>query len=71
MVLISHNHYDHLDKETIVELSELQPNIKYFVPLGLKKTLVKWGAKDIVELDWWQPFQYENVEPSDTRSALV
>ena len=62
IVLVSHNHYDHLDKETIVELSKLQPNIKYFVPLGLESTLKKWGAQNVVELDWWQPFEYGNVE---------
>ncbi|ERL96441.1 putative Zn-dependent hydrolase of beta-lactamase fold [Rhodobacteraceae bacterium HIMB11] len=62
IVLVSHNHYDHLDKETIVELSKLQPNIKYFVPLGLESTLKKWGAQNVVELDWWQSFEYGNVE---------
>ena len=62
VVLISHNHFDHLDEDTVVELSKLQPDIKYFVPLGLASTLKGWGAKDVVELDWWQPFQYENVE---------
>ena len=62
VVLISHNHFDHLDEDTIVELANLQPNIKYFVPLGLASTLEDWGAEDVVELDWWQPFQYENVE---------
>ena len=62
VVLISHNHFDHLDEDTVVELSKLQPDIKYFVPLGLASTLKGWGARDVVELDWWQPFQYENVE---------
>lgn len=62
IVLISHNHFDHLDEDAIVELANLQPNIKYFVPLGLASALKEWGAKDVVELDWWQPFQYENVE---------
>ena len=62
VVLISHNHFDHLDEQTIIELANLQPNIKYFVPLGLAPTLNDWGAEDVVELDWWQPFQYENME---------
>ena len=34
-----------------------KPNIKYFVPLGLESTLKKWGAQNVVELDWWQPFE--------------
>ena len=56
VVLISHNNFDHLDEDTIVELANLQPNIKYLVPLGLASALKEWGAKDVVELDWWQPF---------------
>ena len=62
LVLISHNHYDHLDKETIVQLSKIQPDIKYLVPLGLAITLEEWGAKDVVELDWWQPVQFQGVD---------
>ncbi|NCX07632.1 MAG: MBL fold metallo-hydrolase, partial [Rhodobacteraceae bacterium] len=54
VVLISHNHYDHLDRTSIVDLIAYQPSIKFFVPLGLAKTLRGWGAKDVTELDWWQ-----------------
>ena len=39
IILISHNHYDHLDKHSIVYLLKRQPNIKFFVPLGLSKVL--------------------------------
>lgn len=62
IVLISHNHYDHLDKKTIIALSEQQPDIKYFVPLGLAETLTSWGAQDVVELDWWQLVTHETLE---------
>ena len=53
VVLISHNHYDHLDRASIEDLIAYQPSIKFFVPLGLAKTLMGWGAKDVTELDWW------------------
>ncbi len=65
-VLISHNHYDHLDKTTIQELTKLQPSIKYFVPLGLASTLQSWGAVDVTELDWWQPIKFKSVEIQPT-----
>jgi len=62
IVLISHNHYDHLDKTTIKELINLQPSIKYFVPLGLADILRSWGVRGVTELDWWQPIKFQGVK---------
>jgi len=60
-IIISHNHYDHLDEASIKAL-----NIKtqhFLVPLGLKAQLVAWGvaAAKITELDWWQSIQLGDV----------
>jgi L-ascorbate metabolism protein UlaG (beta-lactamase superfamily) len=52
VVLISHNHYDHLDKSTVKKL--IKKNPVFIVPLGLKKNFTKWGAKEVYELDWWK-----------------
>jgi N-acyl-phosphatidylethanolamine-hydrolysing phospholipase D len=51
VVLISHNHYDHLDKRTIERLGN-KP--KYFVPLGLARWFKKRKIDHLIELDWWQ-----------------
>jgi N-acyl-phosphatidylethanolamine-hydrolysing phospholipase D len=52
-VVISHDHYDHLDAATITRLArEHAPT--FFVPLGLKPWLLDHGARDVVELDWWE-----------------
>jgi len=51
VVLISHNHYDHLDKATIEALGN---GPAYFVPLGLARWLKKRKITHVVELDWWQ-----------------
>ena len=61
-VLISHNHFDHLDHDTILQLKDRVKNI--FVPLGLGETLVSWGIhlEKITELDWWETIQIGNVE---------
>jgi L-ascorbate metabolism protein UlaG (beta-lactamase superfamily) len=53
-VLISHDHYDHLDYPTIVAMRGWK-NV-FIVPLGIGAHLARWGipADRIVELDWWQ-----------------
>ena len=52
-VLISHDHYDHLDVDTIVGLAHSQ-RAPFVVPLGVGAHLRKWGIPDsrIIELDW-------------------
>lgn len=49
--VISHNHYDHLDKETV---EALPPSIGWYVPLGLAHWFHARGRDDVTELDWWQ-----------------
>jgi L-ascorbate metabolism protein UlaG (beta-lactamase superfamily) len=53
-VLISHDHYDHLDYRSIVRLNAL--GVKFVVPLGVGAHLEYWGVppERIVELDWWE-----------------
>ena len=52
-VLISHNHYDQLDRASVQALGD-QP--RWLVPLGLRQTLADWGIdpERVTELDWWQ-----------------
>jgi L-ascorbate metabolism protein UlaG (beta-lactamase superfamily) len=52
-VLLSHNHYDHMDRATIKRL-EATFHPRFFVPLGDAKLLKGWGCKRVEELDWWQ-----------------
>lgn len=53
-VLISHDHYDHLDYPTITKLADA--DTKFLAPLGVAEHLVYWGVPEsrIVELDWWE-----------------
>lgn len=51
VVVVSHNHRDHLDQGTIRRLG---PNPTYVAPLGNADALRAAGARTIVELDWWQ-----------------
>lgn len=61
VIIVSHNHYDHLDKETI----QLLPNkeaINVFVPLGLRKFFVELGYESICELDWGESSAISGIE---------
>lgn len=55
MVVISHDHYDHLDKNSIVKLYEREGGKEtlFFVPLGLKAWMNDLGITRVHELDWW------------------
>ena len=50
-VIISHDHYDHLDHDTIARLGWRR--VPVYVPLGIGSHLEKWGVDDYEELDWW------------------
>ena len=77
VIVISHNHFDHLDEQSIRQIATYQPEAKFLVPLGLKKLLIEWGANDVIELDWWQSikikgatFQPTPVQHWSKRSAF-
>jgi L-ascorbate metabolism protein UlaG (beta-lactamase superfamily) len=58
-ILISHDHYDHLDMESIQFYKN--QNIKFLVPLGVSVHLRKWGIAEnkIKEFDWWDEFKLD------------
>ena len=53
-VLLSHDHFDHLDRDTIRALADKVG--RFYTPLGVGRRLIAWGvdAARVVELDWWQ-----------------
>lgn len=64
-VVISHDHYDHLDAATVGRLvREHQP--RFFVPLGLKAWFADQGARDVVELDWWEAAEFRGLTFTST-----
>jgi len=60
-VLITHDHYDHLDYESIQKLKD-KVNM-FYTPLGVGIHLLKWGIEKerIIELDWWQEIKYDEL----------
>jgi L-ascorbate metabolism protein UlaG (beta-lactamase superfamily) len=61
-VILSHDHYDHLDVPTIEYLASRAQ--RYFVPLGVKARLVDMGvpAERVQEFDWWQGAAHAGVQ---------
>jgi L-ascorbate metabolism protein UlaG (beta-lactamase superfamily) len=75
VVLISHDHYDHFDRATLVALA--RTNAHFIVPLGVGAFLRAWGIADerITELDWWQTARVGSLQivatPSRHHSGRV
>lgn len=53
-VILSHDHYDHLDAGTVSRLAARYPAALWFAPLGVGTFLRERGARDVTERDWWQ-----------------
>ncbi|WP_416383640.1 MBL fold metallo-hydrolase [Planococcus maritimus] len=60
-VLLTHDHYDHLDYESIRALESKVGH--FYVPLGVGVHLSRWGVEDarITELNWWEEAQLGNL----------
>ncbi|XP_060576101.1 N-acyl-phosphatidylethanolamine-hydrolyzing phospholipase D-like [Ruditapes philippinarum] len=54
-VVISHNHYDHLNHESVVKLNrKFGDKLHWFVAIGQADWMRQCGCKNVVELTWWQ-----------------
>jgi L-ascorbate metabolism protein UlaG (beta-lactamase superfamily) len=60
-VLLSHNHYDHLDREAISALADKTGT--FLAPLGVGDQLIAWGVDPakVRQLDWWQSAQVADI----------
>ena len=85
LVLISHNHYDHLDEATVRQLHRrFGSDLRFCIPMGLRRWFEKRGIHNLLELDWWQsapltgnsevfclPAQhFSGRTPTDTNASL-
>lgn len=56
-VVLSHNHYDHLDTGSVRALARRFPGANWFVPLGLARAARRAGVTRVAECDWWEARQ--------------
>jgi N-acyl-phosphatidylethanolamine-hydrolysing phospholipase D len=72
LLLVSHNHYDHLDKVTIEALPN-KHRMQVVVPLGLGRFFRQRGFRHVTELDWHQNIAIDRIKltcvPAIHRSA--
>ncbi len=61
-ILISHDHYDHLDMDTVKFFKD--QDVKFITPLGVGSHLRSWGIKkqNIIERDWWESAQFDDIK---------
>jgi L-ascorbate metabolism protein UlaG (beta-lactamase superfamily) len=52
-VVLSHNHYDHLNLATLKRIADTWPAVRFFTGLGNKALLEANGLTNVTELDWW------------------
>ncbi|GAC1311030.1 MAG: hypothetical protein NVSMB10_19040 [Steroidobacteraceae bacterium] len=72
VVVISHNHYDRLDKWSIQMLARQSGGSPLFlVPIGIRSWLNRLGITRAVELDWWEHHECGGAKFYFTPAALV
>ncbi|MGN4443578.1 MBL fold metallo-hydrolase [Bacillus cereus group sp. MYBK79-1] len=61
-IIISHNHYDHLNYKSIMQLKDRAKH--FYVPTGVAQYLIKWGVSPskISEHNWWDEIMFDNIK---------
>jgi L-ascorbate metabolism protein UlaG (beta-lactamase superfamily) len=62
-VILSHDHYDHLDRATMIRLAAARTSTPIITSLGVGERLERWGipSRRITELDWWETTEVKAV----------
>ncbi len=62
VILISHNHYDHLDIKSIKKIQARNSSLQVFVPKGDMRLLKKRGIRNVFEFGWWDSKPLDSVD---------
>ncbi|KAJ1561045.1 hypothetical protein HK405_005100, partial [Cladochytrium tenue] len=69
VIVISHNHYDHLDTDVLRRVA--RPETVCFVPLGCGETVRAAGVQRVIECDWWDEYEVGPVTGGSARPLRV
>ena len=62
VITISHNHYDHLDINSLRKIQKKFPNVKILVPKGDLKLLKNYNLNNGFEFLWWEEIIFDNTK---------
>ena len=62
VITISHNHYDHLDVNSLRKIQKKFPNVKILVPKGDLKLLKNYNLNNGFEFLWWEEIIFDNTK---------
>ncbi len=62
IILISHNHYEHMDKPALEKLHRLFPDAAVFTGLGNVPDIMETGFKNVTEMDWWEETDFKGLK---------
>ncbi|KAJ2803587.1 Protein-lysine N-methyltransferase efm4, partial [Coemansia guatemalensis] len=71
VLVLSHNHYDHMDWNTLKALVARFPDLPVYAPLGNEPFLKSVGFKHITVADWWEEFQVPLSRDSNSGKSLT
>ena len=60
-VTISHNHYDHLDIDSLVKISKNYPDVVFLVPAGDLKLLERKKIRNAYQFNWWESYESKDI----------
>lgn len=61
IILISHNHYEHMDKPALRKLHKLFPDAAVYTGLGNIPDIEETGFMNVTEMDWWESTETEGI----------
>ncbi|VDI82417.1 N-acyl-phosphatidylethanolamine-hydrolysing phospholipase D, partial [Mytilus galloprovincialis] len=67
-VIVSHNHYDHLEHDAVQKLNTRFSQIKWFVPEGLESWFRGYNCQNVTEMTWWDE---ASIERPDVKICCV
>ncbi len=69
-VLLTHGHYDHLDRRSVAAVAQASPGCRVFVPRGLARSLPR-ACGPVVELDWWEAARFGAGDSQDADCEVI